>query len=76
MRDGQPFRPSAEDVKTDPAAPGEARAGLCATCEHLQLVRTAKASVFYRCLLSEKDPRFRKYPVLPVRTCAGYERKA
>ena len=33
-------------------------------------------SVFWRCALSEVDPRFPKYPRLPVLECAGYERIA
>jgi hypothetical protein len=48
------------------------RAGLCATCAHAKIVATSKASTFYLCRLSETDPSFRKYPVLPVIRCAGY----
>jgi len=46
-------------------------AGLCATCEHLRLV-ASKRSVFVRCGLADTDPRFPKYPPLPVVACAGY----
>jgi hypothetical protein len=52
----------------------EARAGLCATCVHAEIVSSSKGSTFYRCLLAETDPRFRKYPALPVLTCSGYAR--
>jgi hypothetical protein len=45
-------------------------AGLCATCEHLRVL--ASRSVFVRCGLAETDPRFAKYPPLPVRACGGY----
>ena len=31
---------------------------------------------FYRCGLSETDPRFRKYPPLPVVQCTGYQLKS
>jgi hypothetical protein len=61
-----------------PAAPSDrsderARAGLCATCVHADVITSSKQSVFYRCRLSETDARFRRYPVLPVTTCGGYE---
>ena len=46
--------------------------GLCSTCAHLRMVRSDRGSAFYRCLLSARDPRFPKYPRLPVLACAGY----
>jgi len=46
--------------------------GICATCRHCQLVETAR-SCFYLCRRAFDDPRFRKYPVLPVRACIGHE---
>jgi hypothetical protein len=45
--------------------------GLCASCEHLRLL-ASRRSVFVRCGLAASDPRFPKYPPLPVRACAGY----
>ena len=48
------------------------RIGLCATCAHAQIVTSAKGSVFYLCRLSQEDPRFPRYPPLPVRACSGY----
>jgi hypothetical protein len=30
--------------------------------------------MFWRCDLSAIDPRFPKYPRLPVRECSGYEK--
>lgn len=45
--------------------------GLCATCVHLRLL-ASKRSVFVRCGLAETDPRFLRYPPLPVRACPGY----
>ena len=56
--------------------PDTARAGLCATCVHVQIVESSKRSVFYLCRRAETDPRFRKYPALPVLSCVGHERKA
>jgi hypothetical protein len=50
------------------------RAGLCATCAHVQRVGSSRGSVFYLCRLSFTDPRFPRYPSLPVMACAGYTR--
>ncbi len=47
-------------------------AGLCATCVHLRLL-ASKRSVFVRCGLAAIDPRFPRYPGLPVMACSGYE---
>jgi hypothetical protein len=46
-------------------------AGLCARCAHLQLLSSPR-SVFVRCGLAATDPRFPRYPALPVTACAGY----
>ena len=48
-------------------------AGLCAHCVYARRVESDRGSVFMRCALSERDPRFPKYPPLPVLRCAGYE---
>jgi hypothetical protein len=37
-------------------------------------IRTDRGSVFYLCQLSKADPKFPKYPRLPVLTCSGYEK--
>jgi hypothetical protein len=47
--------------------------GLCASCRHARIVHSARGSHFYLCRLAETDPRFAKYPRLPVLRCAGYE---
>jgi hypothetical protein len=47
--------------------------GLCDSCRHQQLVPTRRGSVFSLCRLSKVDPRFAKYPRLPVLDCTGYE---
>jgi hypothetical protein len=52
-----------------------ARVGLCATCAHVQIVTSSKRTTFYLCKRSDTDPRFRRYPALPVVVCAGYEAK-
>lgn len=46
--------------------------GLCATCVHLRLAASPR-SVFVRCGLADTDPRFPRYPPLPVLACSGYE---
>lgn len=53
----------------------EPEAGLCATCEHSRRVISGKGSVFRLCRLSATDPRYAKYPRLPVIACAGYRRR-
>jgi len=61
---------------TDQNAPNAVdRVGLCASCVHAEIVHSSKGSTFYLCRLAEIDPAFRKYPVLPVRTCPGHRLK-
>jgi hypothetical protein len=55
------------DSRTD-----EQAVGLCAVCAHAQVIRNDRGSRFYLCRLAATDPRFRKYPVLPVRRCDGF----
>lgn len=55
--------------------PVEARVGLCATCRFSRVVPGAR-SMFYLCERSLTDPRFRRYPPLPVIACSGYDRAA
>ena len=47
--------------------------GLCATCGHVETIRSDRGSVFLRCKLSDTDPRFPKYPTLPVVECSGWD---
>jgi len=49
-----------------------ARAGLCDSCEHQQLVHTTRGSTFSLCVLSRVDPSYPRYPRIPVRECGGY----
>jgi len=46
-------------------------AGLCASCTHARAVEAAR-STFFLCGLSFTDPRFPRYPRLPVLACKGY----
>ena len=67
------LRPSAQVVQPPPPeTAATARVGLCASCEHAEIIISSKSSTFYRCRLADTDERFRKYPVLPVRACSGY----
>lgn len=50
-------------------------AGLCANCLHSRRIESAHGSVFILCNLSLSDPRFPKYPRLPVLSCDGYKKK-
>jgi hypothetical protein len=50
----------------------EPTAGLCETCRHRRVVRSRRGSTFTYCMLSERDRRFPKYPMLPVLRCDGY----
>ena len=50
--------------------------GLCADCTHARRIESARGSVFILCQLSATDPRFPKYPRLPVLQCLGYSRKS
>jgi hypothetical protein len=49
--------------------------GLCAGCLRCRLVKTDR-STFYLCERSFTDPRYRKYPPLPMRACPGFEPRA
>ncbi|HZZ16851.1 MAG TPA: hypothetical protein VFE08_12915 [Candidatus Sulfotelmatobacter sp.] len=46
--------------------------GLCGECVHARRIQSDRSSVFYQCQLSFTDPRFVKYPRLPVLSCSGY----
>ena len=52
-----------------------AHAGRCATCRHAEILRS-KRSVFVRCARADLDPRYPRYPALPVLTCKGFEESA
>ena len=48
------------------------RVGLCWTCRHARVVATPRGR-FWLCRLAATDPRFEKYPRLPVLSCDGHE---
>ena len=49
------------------------RVGLCVRCVHHRVTGNRRGSQFYLCGLAATDPRFRKYPRLPVLRCEGFE---
>jgi hypothetical protein len=54
-------------------APPLGRVGLCAACRFAEVIDSSRGSTFYRCTLSDTDPAFLRYPILPVRRCVGYQ---
>ena len=61
---------------SEPRESGGSRAeavGLCASCVHAHTQKSARGSVFWRCARAESDPRFLRYPPLPVVRCPGHE---
>jgi hypothetical protein len=47
--------------------------GLCGWCRHARVTENRRGSVFWRCDRARTDPRFPRYPGLPVLRCAGHE---
>lgn len=47
--------------------------GLCEACVHARSITSGRGSAFTLCGRSATDPRFPKYPRLPVLRCDGYE---
>jgi hypothetical protein len=50
-------------------------AGLCAICQYVRVIESAKGSTFFMCNRSKTDARFPKYPPMPVLRCGGFEKK-
>jgi hypothetical protein len=59
--------------EAQPVEKSDIEAGLCSCCLHDMLTRSAKGAVFHRCGLAARDPRFPKYPRLPVHSCPGWQ---
>jgi Domain of unknown function (DUF6946) len=49
--------------------------GLCSDCQHTLRITSSRGSTFYLCGRSAHDPKFPKYPRLPVIQCPGYDPK-
>jgi hypothetical protein len=43
---------------------------------HAKEIKSDRGATFLQCQLSFTDPRFEKYPRLPVLICSGYSQKA
>jgi hypothetical protein len=50
------------------------RVGLCASCLYARAICSVRGSEFWLCEKSKVDPRFAKYPPLPMRACPGFSR--
>jgi hypothetical protein len=61
--------PEQRDPRPDPV-------GLCRTCRHAAVIVSDRGSRFFRCERSKSDPRFPRYPPLPVVSCIGYDEDA
>ena len=46
--------------------------GLCVFCLHSRKITSGRGSDFWLCGLAATNPRFPKYPALPVRECEGF----
>ncbi len=53
--------------------PISSNVGLCQNCRHARRMTSDRGSTFLLCKLSFEDPRFAKYPRLPVLVCSGYQ---
>jgi len=61
-----------EQPRTAPRGAGEREWGLCASCVHAIVITSDRGSKFVQCGLAKTDPRFPRYPGVPVFACAGY----
>lgn len=46
--------------------------GLCLHCRYTRVIENRRGSTFRLCERSKEDPRFRRYPPLPVLHCEGF----
>jgi len=59
--------------RDEPRGLGEPPPGLCATCRYSRRIVTVRGSIFRLCERSVTDPRYARYPPLPMVRCAGFE---
>jgi hypothetical protein len=50
--------------------------GLCATCRHARWIENRRGSRFLLCGRAASDPRYPRYPPLPVLRCLGHQAPA
>jgi hypothetical protein len=50
------------------------RVGLCAACAHAHVIRHPRGGPdYWRCTRADTDPRYAKYPRLPILRCPGFQ---
>jgi hypothetical protein len=49
--------------------------GLCETCCFVREIKNRRGSSFLMCERSKQEAQYARYPRLPVKICAGYEKK-
>ena len=47
--------------------------GLCADCRHARRIANRRGSSFLLCARAAADPRFVRYPPIPVLRCPGHQ---
>jgi hypothetical protein len=47
--------------------------GLCASCRFARRIGNRRGSTFIRCGRAAAEPRYPRYPPLPVLHCPGYD---
>jgi hypothetical protein len=47
--------------------------GLCGACQHARVITTGRGGRFWLCQRSTTDPRFPRYPALPIVRCPGFQ---
>jgi hypothetical protein len=47
--------------------------GLCATCQHQQVITSTRGSMFILCQQASQNWTLPKYPILPVLSCVAYQ---
>ena len=59
-------------MNDSPNAEQAGRWGLCASCAHARVIVSDRGAAFVQCGLAKEDPRYPRYPVVPVLRCAGF----
>lgn len=60
---------------TSDSAPKGSSPGLCGNYQHARTIESDRGSIFHMREISFEDPRFAKYPRLPVLVCSGHQPK-
>jgi hypothetical protein len=68
-RAAQELMPSSKRLSLPPDSHS---VGLCLDCKHMKRIVSERESTFYMCSRALTEPKFPKYPRLPVNACHGY----